>query len=421
MEVIFQLVKWLVIVLYVHNGNTSAQAAERGGRLLYYALPDKRPLKKALGFIEDTYLNFTELTDKYGFPTETHDVTTEDGYILAVFRILPKCEGQKRGYPVVMMHGIYDTADEWILTGPDAGLGYILAKNCYDVWAANHRGNYYSRRHVSLNPNKDIAFWDFTFDEHGYYDVPAIVDYVLQVTQQPKVNYIGHSQGTTDFFVMGSLRPEYNNKIQLSCHIAPVAYMGNVGNPFLKLVASLSGPLKNVLDDLGFRELFAKHQLIHFVTEFLCQYAPDQICGTAYSLATGYKQGSISSRNLAIAFGHLFAGISTKDLVHFGQLVTSGRFQRYDYGRKKNMQRYGSPIPPEYDLSKVTSSVVLISASNDQLSTPQDVEILVSKLPNLVENYLVPNPYWSHNDQIFGNEAPKLVFAKIVQYLNSFN
>lgn len=28
------------------------------------------------------------------------------------------------------------------------------------------------------------------------YDLPASIDYVLQMTQAPQVNYIGHSQGT---------------------------------------------------------------------------------------------------------------------------------------------------------------------------------------------------------------------------------
>ncbi|XP_049888039.1 lipase 3-like [Pectinophora gossypiella] len=418
--VIFKLIKLLLLVLYLHNGNISIHAA-RHQNLIYYSLPEKRPLKKALGFIEDTYLNFTELTNKYGYPTEQHDVITDDGYILAVFRILPKCDGQKRGFPIILMHGIYDSSDEWILTGPETGLGYILANNCYDVWAANHRGNVYSRRHVTLNPNKDADFWDYTFDEHGYYDVPAIVDYVLRITQQPKVNYIGHSQGTTDFFVMGSLRPEYNNKIQMSFHLSPVAWMKNIASPLPRLVAPASKSIRRLLDDLGFRELFAKHQFIHSLLEFLCQFAPDDICGEAYTAATGYKRGNISSRNLAVSFGHLFAGISSKDLDHFGQLVATGRFQRYDYGMKENIKRYGSPIPPEYDVSKITSAVVLISAQNDGVSSLKDVEILASKLPNLIENYLVPDPSWSHNDQVFGKKAPKIVFAKIVELLNKYN
>ena len=40
--------------------------------------------------------------------------------------------------------------------------GYILADNGYDVWLGNYRGNYYSRNHCDLNPNKN-PFWDFRY------------------------------------------------------------------------------------------------------------------------------------------------------------------------------------------------------------------------------------------------------------------
>ena len=43
---------------------------------------------------------------------------------------------------------------------------------------------------------------DFRWHEIGMYDVPASVDYVLKTTGKSKLNYIGHSMGTTAFFVM---------------------------------------------------------------------------------------------------------------------------------------------------------------------------------------------------------------------------
>lgn len=61
----------------------------------------------------------------------------------------------------------------------------------------------------------------------GVYDAPAMIDYILAHTGEEKLFYIGFSQGTTQFWVMTSLKPEYNEKIKLMSALAPVAYMGH--------------------------------------------------------------------------------------------------------------------------------------------------------------------------------------------------
>ena len=46
-------------------------------------------------------------------------------------------------------------------------------------------------------------------------------------------------------------------------------------------------------------------------------------------------------------------------------------FQHYDYGKKGNLERYGSPEPWIYDLSKVTAPIYLYYGLNDLISTPE--------------------------------------------------
>lgn len=68
-----------------------------------------------------------------------------------------------------------------------------------------------------------------SWHEMGIYDLPAMIDYILYQTGEKQLFYIGFSQGTTQFWVLTSLKPEYNRKIKLMSALAPVAYMGHVG------------------------------------------------------------------------------------------------------------------------------------------------------------------------------------------------
>ena len=49
----------------------------------------------------DIYLNFTQMSTKYGYPNEVHEIHTEDGYILNAFR-LP----QPNAPVVFVQHGL---------------------------------------------------------------------------------------------------------------------------------------------------------------------------------------------------------------------------------------------------------------------------------------------------------------------------
>lgn len=70
----------------------------------------------------------------------------------------------------------------------------------------------------------------------GYYDLPASIDYILNVTGRTQLSYIGHSMGTTMFFVLGSERPEYMNKVNAAVMLAPVGYLHNMRTPVLNLL-----------------------------------------------------------------------------------------------------------------------------------------------------------------------------------------
>lgn len=100
-----------------------------------------------------------------------------------------------------------------------------------------------------------------------------MIDYVLDHTGFEKLHYIGHSQGTTSFFVMASERPAYNDKILSMQALAPVAFMSNLRSPFVRAASYFLNTL-----DVRHVQLASLADLIHFC--FIIRLLP------AYSAST---------------------------------------------------------------------------------------------------------------------------------------
>jgi lysosomal acid lipase/cholesteryl ester hydrolase len=85
---------------------------------------------------------------------------------------------------------------EWFWNDPSQANAFILANAGYDVWMGNNRGSKYSHGHLTLSPH-DHAYWDYYQEDMARYDLPAFINFVTATTAQPKISYIGHSEGTT--------------------------------------------------------------------------------------------------------------------------------------------------------------------------------------------------------------------------------
>lgn len=101
---------------------------------------------------------------------------------------------------------------------------------------ANARGNEYSRNHTTLDPNKNNKYWDFSWHEIAIYDVPASIDYILNITNRQNLYYVGYSQGATTLYALLSMMPVYNTKIKAYTHMGPAVFMNHCRSPFFRVL-----------------------------------------------------------------------------------------------------------------------------------------------------------------------------------------
>ncbi|XP_066257714.1 lipase 3-like [Euwallacea similis] len=382
-------------------------------------------------FAADTNVaNFTDIVGSHGYPTEIHEVETEDGYLLDVYRVpsSPKIGTKSaNSFPVLINHGLMGSAENFIIGGPSKALAYVLADKGYDVWFCNARGSWHSRKHKTMDPDRDLhQFWRFSWHEIGYYDLPATIDYILNVTQKSKLHYIGHSQGTTTFFALMADKPEYNEKIHVMLALAPSALLEHIKDPSLKFLAPTYRYLQSLAESFEIYELVPKrllsHEAIRAIISSLCdsKSATRIICMNVFVAMSGFSEEQLDPNTIPLIIQTGPAGASLYQVLHYAQLVNTGKFIKYDWSPKENLLKYNSTVPPEYNLGHVTCPVALFYGDADLLTTKEDVAILATRLPNVVDVYRVPYDNWSHMDFLWAKDVDKLLNKHLLRVLRKF-
>jgi len=347
-------------------------------------------------------------------------VITSDGYRLGLQRIEYGRQGKPAGglenRPVVFLqHGLLCDSTNWITNLPSESLGFILADAGFDVWMGNFRGNSYSKTHISLNPKKH-EFWKFSWDEMADKDLPAMINYTLQHTNQKQLYYVGHSQGTMTMFAKSTYDYEFAKMIRVHFALAPVSGVGHIKGP-LRLIAKWTDHLEGIFNLLGWDEFLPSTWLTQMLGRFVCgSIFTNPLCANVLFLIAGPDSDQLNRTRIPVYVGHNPAGTSVQNVVHFGQMVQSNLFNKYDYGTKEENERhYGTPTPPIYDLSKMITPTVLFWGANDWLADPTDVGMLRSKLPpsSIIGDHYFED--YNHLDFIWGMKAAPDIYTKIVE------
>lgn len=250
------------------------------------------PTKIILKDISDRQCNteqFHTLFRPFGskYDIEEHEVTTDDGYVLKIFRVTLSAAElltqniQKKSSVIYLQHGVLDSSDAWFLHHEDKSIGFYLLSHGYELWVGNNRGNKYSHTHI----NKDIPnaeYYNYSFTEMGQFDIPAFYKHILKKTGADKITFIGHSQGTTQMFAALTDPENPSNtafvasKTERFIAFSPIVFMSREGDGIISTLSRLSWPLQGIIKTFGLWDLFPSDcqgsTLFKKVLTFICQH-----------------------------------------------------------------------------------------------------------------------------------------------------
>ncbi|KFD66747.1 hypothetical protein M514_06850 [Trichuris suis] len=387
--------------------------------LLVTVAEQQAPKGKKRAVDPEAYLDACGITLLHGYACQEHSVLTKDGYILKMQRLSGKGRGRsekaKIGQPVFLQHGLFRSSIDWLINRPDQSLAFLLADAGYDVWLGNVRGNTYSKQHVSLNPTMK-RFWRFTFDQMAEYDLPAMVDYVLDFTNHSSLHYVGYSQGNLIGFACFSEAPDWaKDKIKSFHAFAPIAFLGNVKSAFASL-RPFFWFLNWMLEQFG-KEFLPKRKFVRWLGEKLCAGRAAFLCKNVLLLIGDYHPKSVNATRMPVYLAHSSDGTSTMNVAHFGQLLATRSMQKFDYGFEGNMKHYGQPEPPLYHPERNPVPTAMYCGSDDLMSDQLDVKRLSEQTRNLLGIYEYEGIH--HLDFTWGLNVVSTVYAQFMQVLSA--
>ncbi|NXF81210.1 LIPK Lipase, partial [Sclerurus mexicanus] len=353
-----------------------------------------------------------EMVSYWGYPSEEYDVVTEDGYILQLNRIAhgrgnAGCHGAR---PVAFLqHGLLAEGSCWVTNLANNSLGFLLADAGYDVWIGNSRGSTWSKRHLLLSPKRD-EFWAFSFDEMAKYDLPAVINFIEQKTGQKQLFYIGHSQGTTIGFIAFSTMPQLAQKIKVFLALAPVTTVTFSQSPLRKLA---------LFSDYGLKEVFGTRDFLPHTALgelFLSKFCTcSKTCKNFLSAVFGFNWKNTNMSRLDVYAGHIPAGSSVQNIIHWLQGVHSGALRAFDGGTMYNSRHYRQEGPPLYDVKAMEVPTAVWNAGLDCLADPRDTALLLPQVKNLLHHRLIPE--WNHMDFILGLNATEVLYSEMLDVM----
>ncbi|CAM6085618.1 unnamed protein product [Calypogeia fissa] len=321
--------------------------------------------------------------------------------------------------PVLLMHHEFQNGNSWFMHvdgDSDQLLPILLLNSGFDVWVGHQRATYYGHDHVTLSP-VDESYWNWTWDEHAMYDIPALLELVTTETGSA-VHFVGISQSATAGAAAATM-PFAAPLLKSMTLIGPTIYRGNSTSHTLNGWGALLG--RNIARASYFPEpqngvfnLTADSN--SFLSSFGLSAFMTDMSGPNCCLGPKFK----------VKFNNGWDGTtSMKNLMHYQQGIVTNTWSHFDYGSVMNnsLAYGGSPLPPIYDPDDMAATlpVLVVYGGRDNIAPPNGVRQFVSHLgesgPKGNNSTTVFLPAYAHFDLLYSVKRTQDVFIPVLQFL----
>jgi len=221
-------------------------------------------------------------------------------------------------------------------------------------------------------------------------------------------------------FAQASEDQLFGKKIKKFFALGPVATVGHIVGA-AKLIGPLIGKFHQIVSAgsfiTGVGEFLPKNPIVDFLAKTFCRLESklEFLCTNALLLVCGLDTAQLNQTRLPVYLTHAPAGTSVRNAVHFGQMVASGKFQKYDFGFIGNVWHYGTYKAPEYVVSRMEVPTVLYWGGKDLFADPEDVGMLLFKIKNLQGSFY--EGAFDHLDYIWGTTTADRVYKPIIKIM----
>ena len=310
----------------------------------------------------EKFMNTTEIIIKYGYIPENFEITTEDGYILNLIRIIPR--GKLPQTEVILfLPGLVCSSDNFVVA-KELSAPFYFSNLGYEIWLLNTRGDKYSLKHVYL-PTNSKAYWNFTYEQKGLYDNKAAILFIQKYLNIKKINLIGYSEVGSQTLSAMILDPKfYEENVASFVGWASATRLDHNKSPLFNF--SSQRYLFEFFDAIGMHE-FAEYKA--FLTELIYiggKLLPG-VMRWVLSFVSDGDPGGYDMDNVINFLSHYPNDGSTKEYEHFVQGVRNKGFYRYS---RYNWQ----PLIP-YNISNIAQiPISLFHGTDDLIVDPIDAE-----------------------------------------------